>query len=499
MKPLRIVLLSCFLCLALAQSHPALGQAALWQNLAAGIDYREFYLPTPNHVYVARMERDNPQVTIESSIAQGRVSGGLETVRGQAERYEQAINYWDGQWGARNQIVVAINGSFFNTQTGVPWSGLVYSGWYAKRFEDRETASGFAWTMDRQAFIGGCVAHRPNKQLVKLLALNESIPFDGINLPRGDDELIIYTPQYGPSTPQQEDSLEALVELNRPMLIAAENGTVTGVVRQVQEGKGATPLPFDHIVLSAGGKAYTLLKDALKEGDKVTISQELRHWMPDCRTPNPQSWERTYASVSGSYLFLKDGEIRPLTDLGAVLRNPRTAVAFDDRYIYFIVVDGRNQLESLGTSMVELAQFAKQTLGARWGMALDGGGSSTMVINGVVRNHPNAETVVRARSDRLERDVANGLMMVVVQPRQQSSRFQPGQRVDVAPGGDANLRLGPGTNYYPLTTLPPASQGVVVQHPLNGVLATGYSWWKVAFGDAVGWMSESVIEQADSR
>ena len=87
----------------------------LWQEVGMGIQYREFYLPGPNHVYVARMERDNPQVTLETSIAQGRLSGGLETVREMAGRYDQAINYWSEVWGSRNQVVVAINGSFFNT------------------------------------------------------------------------------------------------------------------------------------------------------------------------------------------------------------------------------------------------------------------------------------------------------------------------------------------------------------------------------------------------
>ena len=207
--------------------------------------------------------------------------------------------------------------------------------------------------------------------------------------------------------------------------------------------------------------------------------------------------EQTYAGLAGGEIFLRQGEIQPLNDLGAVLRNPRTAVALNEQYVYFIVVDGRDQMRSLGMSMVELAVFAKLYLSATWGVAMDGGGSSTMVVNGEVKNNPNAETVVRARPDKIERVVANGLMMVLAQPIQQSQRFKAGDIVTVSQDGDANLRLGPGTNYMPLAVLPPGSQGVVLAHPLNGVLAKGYSWWKIVFGETAGWISESVLQEAN--
>ena len=37
---------------------------------------------------------------------------------------------------------------------------MVQSGWYAKRFDDLGGGSGFAWKLDRSAFIGECVDHR---------------------------------------------------------------------------------------------------------------------------------------------------------------------------------------------------------------------------------------------------------------------------------------------------------------------------------------------------
>jgi hypothetical protein len=501
--------------LLLAGSFSPAGQAqeipSLWQEVGTGIQYREFYLPGPNHLYVARMEQANPLVTLETGVAQGRLSGGLETVREMAGRYNQAIGYWGEEWGRREQVVVAINGSFFNPESGVPTSGQVQAGWYAKRFDERHSGSGFAWTLDRGAFIGGCVVHRPGKQLITHLGTGGTIPFDAINTPRGEDELVVYTPQYDATTLTDEEGLEILVELSRPMLILPEPGMVTGTVRLVRDQLGSTPIPFDAIVLSASGKARDKLKGQLQVGDEIGISQEIRHLEPDCRTASPLSWTKTYASLGASYVLLKDGVLQGNNDLGAVLRNPRTAIAYNQRYIFFIVVDGRDQLRSLGMSMVELGVFAKTSLGAAWGVALDGGGSSTMVVNGEVKNYPNANLPDQnpgpeaqtpqptsgpaAPADgrqRVERAVANGLMMVVVQPRETSARFKPGDPVATV-DSETLLRLGPGTNYAILSVLAPGSAGVVVDHPLNGVLAKDHYWWKVAFGELVGWVSESLL------
>lgn len=487
-------------------SKPLNAAVSLWQPLTPGIEYREFHLPGPNRLYVARLQLDQPQAILETSIGQGRLSGGSETVRDQAARYDQALNAWGGQWGPRNRVVVAINGSFFDPQTGIPSSGQIHSGWYARRFTDRQNSSGFVWTRDRQAFVGACVLHRPARQVITLISTGETIPFDGINVPHGRDDLILYTPQYDATTPglqENKESLEILVELPRPLGFAPLPGMLAGIVRQVRQGEGATLIPFDHVVLSATGKAYRALLGKVAVGDSIGVSQELHHLMPDCRTSNPLSWEKAYAAIAGGYIFLSAGVISPLDDLGAVLRNPRTAIALNQTHVFFIVVDGRDRLRSLGMSMAELGVFAKTYLGAISGIALDGGGSSTMVVNGRVVNRPNAEldkpapsatpSAANALDSVIERVVANGVLMVAVQPQEQSDRFRAGQSVAVVDSGDVNLRLGPGTNYAPLGVVSPGSRGVVLEHPLNGVLAKGYYWWKIDFDGQVGWINQDSL------
>jgi hypothetical protein len=481
----------------------------VWQVIAEGIQYREFYPPEPNHLYVTRMERDNPQVTLETSLANGRISGGLESVRGMVERYDQAINNWGKNWGARNHVVVAINGSFFDPNTGVPWSGIVHSGWYAKRFFERQNGSGFVWTLDRVAFIGGCIVHRKPKQKITNLTTHEVIEFDNINTQRGENDLVIYTPQFDATTQTDDKGIEVMIELSQPLLIMPSPEMITGTVTLIRDEKGATPIYFDHIVLSASGTLRDRLKRSIKISDEIGISQELTHFEPDCQTPNPDSWSKTYASLGGSYVFLRDGVIQGINDLGGILRNPRTAIAYNDKYIYFVVVDGRDRFNSLGMSMVELAVFVKTMLGARWGIAQDGGGSSTIVVNGEVKNHPNVELIDKlvpsqlstpsaneGQTEMIERFVANGMMMVVVLPKELSQKFKVGDRVVVTSEGEVNVRLGPGTNYGVLSTIIPKSTGVIWDHSgtMNGVLAKGNYWWKVAFGELLGWVSENYLE-----
>jgi hypothetical protein len=488
-----LVCLACLAALCMPDAS-AQGAGSAWLSLAPGIDYREFFLPEPQHVYVARLDRSNTQVGIETSLAKGSLTGGLETVSEQAALYDQSLNETADALGSRYHVIAAINGGFFDPDTGFLTGGLIHSGWYASRFEDRQTTGGFAWGTERQPFITECIVQPPGKQKVVLLDSGESIAFDGVNLPRGDDQLILYTPQFGSQTPEAKQGLEIVVELAQPPALRIGAEMVSGTVSQVRQDRGGAPLYFDQVVLSADGKPARAMQGRFKPGDKIGLDFEIRLLDGDCRKARSETLDGARAALGGGAIFLRQGQIQPLSDLGSVLRNPRTAVAMNDRYVFFIVVDGRDQLRSLGMSMVELGLFAKLQLGAVWGVAMDGGGSSTMVVNGEVKNNPNAETVVRAKPDKLPRAVADGLMMVMLEPAERSGRFQPGERVSISDQGDANLRLGPGLNYASLATLPPGSQGAVLAHPLDGILAKGYYWWKIDFGDRVGWVSESVLQ-----
>ena len=88
--------------------------------------------------------------------------------------------------------------------------------------------------------------------------------------------------------------------------------------------------------------------------------------------------------------LVEDGEVSVglYDEVGrAMASNPRTAIGIraDGTYL-FVVSDGRTE-ESEGLSLYELADFM-QSMGAVTAYNLDGGGSSTMVFNGIVVNDP---------------------------------------------------------------------------------------------------------------
>ena len=60
---------------------------------------------------------------------------------------------------------------------------------------------------------------------------------------------------------------------------------------------------------------------------------------------------------------------------------PRTAIGINQngRYVYMVVVDGRQPFYSDGATFQELAELLLE-YGAYFAMSLDGGGSSTLVI-----------------------------------------------------------------------------------------------------------------------
>lgn len=534
----RIVLVMFFCVFILLMAPPAQAQSGGWEPVVPGaIEYQAFLAPGPNEVFVTRMYRDNPEVFLDSSLGQGRLSGGTETVSNMARRYDQAINYWGETWGGRNQVVVGINGFFYGPDEeppGVPWSGQIQSGWYAKRFYD--DSSGFDWRLDRTAFIGRCINHRPEKQIVTHIPSDGTLEIDGINESRGGNDLILFTPQYDLSTGTNNSGLEILVELERPTLIVPEPHPndpprwVVGTVRGIYPDQGNTSIPFDHAVLSAKGTARDTLESFnMSLGDQIGINQEITHYEVDCETPAPSEvgWTKSYASVGGYPIVLRAGNIPDFEAEGVDswdVRNPRTVIALNDEFIFFIVVDGRNPGVSVGMNYPELGSFAQDTLGAEWAINQDGGGSSTMWINGHVVNNTycndsNCLTVNGAagrknqapevfflntennnvfmplirRAPVIQRQVANGMLMVVYEPKDLSTSYAADEIIQTK--FSTELRLGPGTNYGSLVTLPGDSQGQVLAHSngLDGVLAKGSFWWKVNFGGTEGWVVEEAL------
>jgi hypothetical protein len=115
---------------------------------------------------------------------------------------------------------------------------------------------------------------------------------------------------------------------------------------------------------------------------------------------------RVWTAISGDQMLVTKGEVLSGLDNSAL--EPRTAIGINQngRYLYLVVVDGRQPFYSAGATFVELAELLVEQ-GAYFAMSLDGGGSSTMVIEGedgqpVILNSP-IDNLIPNR----ERPVAN--------------------------------------------------------------------------------------------
>jgi hypothetical protein len=88
-----------------------------------------------------------------------------------------------------------------------------------------------------------------------------------------------------------------------------------------------------------------------------------------------------YNAISGERMLVEQGEI--VTGLNDKELDPRTALGINrnGRYLYILLVDGRQPFYSEGATFQDLAELL-QKQGAYFGMAMDGGGSSTLVILG---------------------------------------------------------------------------------------------------------------------
>lgn len=468
----KILLLVIFLLI----SHCVFAQ---WTELTPGVDYREFTISGPNNLFVTRLNRSQNDCIIDSCLGQGKLISGRETVTSMVNRYDDIIGYWGQEWGGRYEVIAAINGDFWDMTNNCPQSGHIMAGWYSMRFTNFTGGSGFVWQLDRDAFIGGCINHRSNKNFVAYPATGQDQNITGVNVSRGADELVLYTEQWDDNTGTDNSGVEVLIEMTRPTLVLPSPSYASGTVKEIRVSLGATPLPFKHIVLSATGSAATKLQSNVSLGDEIRISQEISHYEKDCSTSSSNDWSKTYASIGGGFVFLKDGSAQTSSNTD---RHPRTAVALNGNYVFFIVCDGRST-SSIGMTYADLADFCLNQLAASDGINQDGGGSSAIWVDGEIKNVP---------SDGSERATYNGLMMIKVYSKAQSTTFNTGDNV-IAPSG-ASVRLGPGDQYGVTATASTGEEATISDESLNGIFAKGTNWWKVEYAGVSGWVEEGAIQ-----
>ncbi len=121
---------------------------------------------------------------------------------------------------------------------------------------------------------------------------------------------------------------------------------------------------------------------------------------------------RLYNAISGERLLLTGGNL--ISDLDNTTLQPRSAIGYskNGRYLYLVVVDGRQPLYSEGMTVKELAELMR-SVGGYYAMNLDGGGSSTLVVHGANGQPRVLNSPIDNRIPGRERPVANHLGIFV--------------------------------------------------------------------------------------
>jgi exopolysaccharide biosynthesis protein len=167
--------------------------------------------------------------------------------------------------------------------------------------------------------------------------------------------------------------------------------------------RSGSEIPADGAILAAYG-ARTAAIQTMADGDTVRVLLTTVPRMPSGRGPSLilGGWPRILRG--GVNIAADAATLEGTISRNAEVRHPRTAVGIsrDGRTLWLVTVDGR-AATSVGMTLVELADTMRG-LGAWDAMNFDGGGSTTMVINGKVMNTPSDPTG--------EREVGNALLIV---------------------------------------------------------------------------------------
>ena len=175
----------------------------------------------------------------------------------------------------------------------------------------------------------------------------------------------------------------------------------------VTDSAGGTSIPTDGFVLSATGARKAELSSMVAIGnDGIVILGAYADTGIDPKSTGKIAFIDTEDIVGGVPQLIKNGKVditweqEKTTKSFVKTRHPRTAVAMlkDGRFL-MVTVDGRSE-SSGGISLADLANLLLE-LGATDAMNLDGGGSTTMYLNGKVVNHPSDKEGERKVSDVL--------------------------------------------------------------------------------------------------
>lgn len=257
---------------------------------------------------------------------------------------------------------------------------------------------------------------------------DEPIQAAGVNRPRAADSLVLYTPRYGASTRTSSDGRELVAELVQGTWGRVPEGGTAVRLAELTVG-GDTPLGPNRVVLSGQGLGATVIEElwhrTVTSGERAATLQV--------------STGGVVEMLGGSPTLVRDGhrEFPDNPDDFTRNRHPRTMVGWTaEGELLLVTADGRQPGYSVGMSLGEASDLMLG-LGAVEALNLDGGASTTFVVNSGVVNRPSGGPE-RAVSSALVLLPAPGTVATAA-PRSADEACPPRE---VPPSGFTDVRPG---------------------------------------------------------
>ncbi len=299
------------------------------------------------------------------------------------------------------RAVAAINGDFFNIKTGESENNEIIEGSLIKgetitdspydTFDTVHSQFGVGWdnrpVIERFVFVGSVRATG-----------NRGHRLDALNyLPHGSS-LVLYTATFGDSAAADSSGVPRVALRLRRL-----GGSGDTLLFAVVGRPDSTPVSLAQAALVATGSRRAELA-RFRPGNKLRVVFGLAPAHRRLRTLIG-GWPRLL--MHGKNVANAADPLEGTFPRFSATRHPRTAVGFsrDSSHLFLVAVDGRRE-SGVGMSLIELARLMS-TLGAYEAINLDGGGSTTMVVNREVVNSPSDKTG--------ERPVGSALLVVVEQ------------------------------------------------------------------------------------
>lgn len=391
-----LVLGACAPHLAQAVPHPAgafAPDSTHTVELASGVTYTRMHIPSgPWDVYMVTVAPGAHGVEFHTVKGLDHVVG-RERPSSVARRTAAA---------ERRPVLAAVNADFFNFKPPGVSEGPQVSAGRVVKSEDTHRAALTDTVLRGQPGVGVDAGGKVFFADVHVdgwfrARRGEPVPMRGVNTSVARGSAALYNSFLGARTPDDSGVVEVIVRTVRGAALVGD--TAVGVVVGVDSAVAGVDIPAGDVVIAERERpaADADVSASLQPGDSVWWSLRIRN-----------APARVKELVGGFPMLLRDGVA--VVDRTADMipgfsqkRHPRTVVARRaDGTVMLVAVDGRRE-GSVGMTLEELTDFMK-ALGASDALNLDGGGSTTMVVDGRVVNHPSDKEGERA--------VANVLLLL---------------------------------------------------------------------------------------